>query len=546
MTNMSESKAQNAWKNFSPHNHARSNKHMTSRPSLEYAAFRHSFFILTILLIFATPWLFADDAMRKAADTKAAAVEMQTPILHSNLESSPSWKAGDPISFQNGKVVFDIQERLRYEIRENNFDFNSRGNALSITDDAFLHNRLRIGMRLKPNDWVNAYLQTQDSREIESKRPDDPGFFGSEGDQYFSLRQANVTIANYKEKPYGVTLGRQELSYGDERLIGAFDWNNIGRVFDGVRARYQQPQWNIEGFAVMPVSQYTAHFDVPDTEDRFFGAYYQTSYIPKQITELYAFFRNKTSIDSGFPTGGFNLGTDKAGIQVGTQAGDYTTIGSRIKSVPGKLGPWDYGMEIAGQLGTLISNSSDTNVPDATTSRKDLRAWAAHVMGGYTFPGKERPRLGVEYNYASGDSDPADGTSESFQNLFPTNHKFYGFMDVFAWRNMHNARAQANITLFTKLALQADYHAFWIADGSDAWFRANATTPVRGVGTGAARRDIADKFAGQELDLTFTYPVAKWWRLHGGYSHFFAGDYLHDTGAASDADFTYLISTFVF
>jgi hypothetical protein len=498
--------------------------------------------IIFSLFLFVGKNLIADDALKKAATTVS-----KEPVSSSPVEmKKPSWKPGDPISFLEGKLIFDVQERLRYENRENNFDFNSLGNALSITDDAFLLQRLRIGARYKPDDWINSYLQMQDSREIDSLRPDDPGFFGAEGDQDPSLRQANVTIANYKECPLGLTVGRQELSYGDERLVGAFDWNNIGRVFDGLKLRFQQLNWNIEGFAVMPVSQYTKHFDVPDTDDKFIGAYYQMNYIPRQITEAFVFYRNKNSTDSGFPVMGYNIGTDKPGDQVGQQAGDYVTLGTRIKSVPGKLGPWDYGLEIAGQLGSLISNSIDSNAVNSTTSRKDLEAFAAHVMGGYTLPGKERIRMGLEYDFASGDSDPTDGSNESFQNLFPTNHKFYGYMDVFAWRNMHNARAQFNVTVLEKLGLQLDYHAFWIADTSDAWFRANTVTQVRGVGAGATARDRADSFAGQELDFTFNYPLAKWVKLHGGYSHFFAGSYLHDTGAAADANFVYLQTVFQF
>ena len=485
----------------------------------------------------------ADDVLKK--NIPAPAQDVKTPVLPDNLESA-GWKPGDPISFADGKLIFDLQERLRYENRENNFDFNSRGNTLSITDGSFLLQRVRVGMRYKPDDWINSYIQMQDSREIGSNRPKDPGFFGAEGDQDPSLHQANVQIANFKECPMGVTLGRQELNYGDERLVGAFDWNNIGRVFDGAKLRFQQLNWNIEAIAVMPVSQYTKHFDVPDSDDRFFGAYYQMNYVPKQVTEAYAFFRNKTNNDSGFPTGGYNLGTDKPGDQAGTQAGDYVTLGTRMKSIPGQLGPWDYGLEATGQVGSLISNSTDSNAVNSTTSRKDLMAFAGHVMGGYTLPGKQKVRFGLEYDFASGDSDPSDGTSESFQNLFPTNHKFYGYMDLFAWRNMHDARVQFNITPVEKLALQLDYHAFWLADTSDAWFRANAVTQVRPVGSGATSRDRANNFAGQEIDFTATYPIAKWVRLHGGYSHFFAGPYLHDTGAASDADFVYLQTVFQF
>lgn len=482
----------------------------------------------------------ADDSLKTETSR-----DLKQPILETGLKpkgaaESKDWKPGDPISFYDGKLVWDVQERLRFEWRENNFDFNSSLNSLN--DDAYLLQRFRIGVRGKPNDWVNGYLQTQDSREIDSKRPDDPGLFGSEGDDPFFLRQANVTIANYKEFPFGVTIGRQELIYGDERLVGSFDWNNIGRVFDGLKMRFQQDKWNIEGFAAMPVQFYQSHFDVPDTQDRFFGVYFQSNHFDEQVTELYAFYRNKTDFEAGFPMGGSPRGTDLVGTQLGTQKGDYATLGTRIKSTPGKLGPWDYEMEAAYQNGSIVSNSTDTNIPDSTARRKNLEAYATHVAGGYTFEGEEKIRLGLEYNFASGDHDPTDNDNGSFQNLFPTNHKFYGYMDVFAWRNMHDARVQFNVTPIGKLGLQLDFHSFWIVETNDQWFRANAITPVRNVST----RGRANNHAGDELDFTVSYPLTAWCKLLAGYSHFFAGSYLADTGRADDADFAYVQTLFNF
>ena len=142
----------------------------------------------------------------------------------------------NPLSFAEGKVVFDVQERLRWEVRNNNFDFNDGVNAP--TDDNWLLQRFRLGVAIKPTDWLKIYAQAQDSREINSDRPDFPGLLGAEGDDAFDLRQGYIEIGNPKEFPLTLKAGRQILSYGDERVIGAFDWNNIGRTFDAVKFRW--------------------------------------------------------------------------------------------------------------------------------------------------------------------------------------------------------------------------------------------------------------------------------------------------------------------
>ena len=56
----------------------------------------------------------------------------------------------------------------------------------------------------------------------------------------------------------------------------------------------------------------------------------------------------------------------------------------------------------------------------------------------------------------------------------------------------------------------------------------------------------ASDYVGSEVDLTVTWAPKKWFSVQAGYSHFFAGDYLEDTGASSDADFGYVQTTFTF
>jgi hypothetical protein len=40
--------------------------------------------------------------------------------------------------------------------------------------------------------------------------------------------------------------------------------------------------------------------------------------------------------------------------------------------------------------------------------------------------------------------------------------------------------------------------------------------------------------------------ATKWIVIDAGYSHFFAGDYLRDTGPSDDADFVYVQTTLSF
>ncbi len=203
------------------------------------------------------------------------------------------------------------------------------------------------------------------------------------------------------------------------------------------------------------------------------------------------------------------------------------TLGGRFAT---KLGAWDFDGELPGQFGTY--------------GGVNHQAFALHVGGGYTWQSFYHSRLGLAYNFASGNS--SNGRNHTtFDNLFPTNHAHYGYMDFFSWQNLHNLEVTWKMTLVKKLVLRLAYHAFWLPEtDSDAWYNAG-TGKLRQAAAGQA----ADSYVGSEVDVTLKYP----WTIAGvqgavewGYSHFFTGSFVRDTGPAADANFMYMQTKFTF
>ncbi len=460
------------------------------------------------------------------------------PAFVSPVSSPPVNKAAEsnPLSFWDGRVVFDLEERMRGEVRENNRDFNSAIN--DDNDDSWLLNRFRVGLALKPISWLKLYGQTQDSREAFSDRSNIPGIHGAEGDDTFDLRQGYISLGDLKKFPFLLTVGRQAVNYGDNRLVADSKWGNFGRTFDAVRLRFEDKHYWVESFAMRPVQIERHEFDASDAEDNFFGGYFSTDLVPAQTTDFYVFYRHK---DDNQPDLDPTNKIDPQGTWNGPAA-HFATIGARVKSKADALNGWDYNGEAAFETGDLY-------VSDLNSPRSDLSAFAVHASGGYT--AKDllwQPRFGLEYDFASGDDNPRDGDSHSFQNLFPSNHEKYGFMDEFGWRNIHDLRAQVNVRPLKKLTVQLDVHAFWLATTEDYWYRSNGISTLRTkTPDGRDVRTIgASNHAGEEIDLSATYDLTKNIKLQAGYSHFFAGPYLADTGASSDADFGYVMTTFNF
>ncbi|MDB6030988.1 MAG: hypothetical protein JWM16_1326 [Verrucomicrobiales bacterium] len=437
------------------------------------------------------------------------------------------------------------QVRFRYEIRDNfgiagagatSVDFSQ--NPVAKVDNAyFLH-------RFKPHvgytaEWFSAYVEGRGSGSTGDKRNPNP-----ESDGPFDLHQAYVTLGNHKEFPLSVKVGRQELSYGDERLIGSFDWNNIGRVFDAAKLRWQTPYFAADLFSGRVSIPYDNHFNMPNDYDWFSGLYMTSKLIPKQTTDFYVLSRNTSSKSPGVlvPASG-------AAILRGPSARDIYTVGLRVKSLPLEFGNWDYSAELMGQYGHF----NDPGKPAGSDRSLEHQAFAAYVGGGYTWNETAYvPRVGLEYNFATGDSDPTDNKHETFENLFPTNHKFYGYMDLVSLQNIHNVRLMTSVKPLPRLTLQAEGHAFWLADTHDNFYAANGarrggigTTP----GTGYGINPGYSNFVGSEADLIGTYAIAPYANLQVGYGHFFRGDYIKQSLSAvgsGDANWVYIMTTFNF
>jgi hypothetical protein len=403
-------------------------------------------------------------------------------------------------------------------------------------DNTYLLLRSKLHLGYSPLPWFGAYVEARNSSSTGDDRNPNP-----ESDGALDLHQGYISLGNTVQFPLTAKIGRQELIYGDERLVGTSDWLNVPRVFDAAKLRFETKDIWVDAFVSRPVLTDDNNFNTSNDYEYFSGVYASTrTLVPRQETQLYFLARN-TGL--GSPTA--NAGaTPQAG---GATPRDIYTIGLRVKSLPGQFGGWDYEAELAGQFGRYKETVSGPSL--------DHEAFAAHVAGGYTWKNTfGTPRLGLEYNFASGDSDPTDGKHETFDNLFPTNHKSYGYMDFVSLQNIHNLRVSGTLKPTKQLTVTLDGHAFWLADTHDSFYTVTgarrgglAATPGNGYGI----NPNYSSYVGSEVDLIATYAVRPYAILQGGYGHFFVGGYVSSSlaslpGGATDTDYLYAQFTFNF
>lgn len=411
------------------------------------------------------------------------------------LTALPSWqgaRAEGKLSEVAEKVSVSGQVRVRPEFRRN---LTQAVPAVpgAREEDLSVLLRSRLGFAFDPTDHLRFFIQVQDSRDFGEEAAATAVPAGD--DEGMDLHQGYIDYANVGDSGFSFRVGRQEILLGSQRLVGNGDWFQVGRSFDGGVMTYDDDNWTLNVLAT------AANKTLAGDQTWFGGAYTTWKGFPKGVFDFYYLLLQDNDGAAGAAAGtGNTLSTH--------------TAGARIKSDPGR---WDLSMEAAAQLGKFGSNS--------------ILAYAGHAWAGYTFEDDYKPKLLVEYDYASGD-DGGNNTYSKFNNLFPTNHNKYGYMDMVTWSNMHDGRVEFSVMPSKAWKLTADYHLFMVD-------KTGAGDTFAGV-AGAAG---AGKIGGHEADLTVGYTWNQYASFLLGVSHFIPGSFLKNQGITASSDFGYVQAT---
>ncbi|XDD48380.1 alginate export family protein [Leptospira sp. WS39.C2] len=503
------------------------------------------------------------------------------PVQEPKPNPAPTWSDG----FSAGALV-----RIRPEMKYN-FDFNRNTND----NVDFTGQKIQFFVQKEFTKDVIAKVTFQDSRLWGAERGSLTGLSTANDAtrQSTDVREAFVEIKNNFGLPLHVQAGRQILRYGDERLVGSLDWTNVGRSFDGLRfkwedkffsshlfvtsvsERHSEIAGNTTNFGVK--SQYNTYLDCP-----YNGTKVCTAKIDAQRQELgdsyFTGFYNTLKPSDYFHIDLYYLGLQKEYLrtnnslvlttgEVGnpnTRAGRWDvlhTYGIRVtnKTQANKkaLQAIDYSFEYATQTGTTGRNISpkwdtfQTNVSlvDPLTNtmyqqnfyreKERYKTFAFGADIGYTI---SKLRMGVAYDVGSGDPNRTDGSIASFQNLFHTNHLFYGMADQVSWVNMKSKSVNLSYATESYGTFRIDYFAIEKHKLQDSWYdiagvaKSGASTEsisnnqydvsqvLTENGTGNNRPvSMLGRSLFREVDVKYNLPY-KNILLECGYSMIFAGD----------------------
>ncbi|HEY1087461.1 MAG TPA: alginate export family protein, partial [Archangium sp.] len=400
---------------------------------------------------------------------------MATPLDEGPLR----WRWGD-FSFGVGGQYF-----ARGEVRD------GRDFTFAQGDEAFgVDHRARLSARASFKERVGVLLEFQDVRGWGTETNTTTVMPNTGLHQGF----VDVKLTDF----FDLRVGRQELSYGEDRLIGNLDWAQAARAFDGVFFRVTASKYvTLDGFGMLlsPPSFMTATSN---------GARFHNS--GSYFTGLYARGRfGKAGVDV------YTLGLleDPGSAALGARHdNNRLTVGARGFGTVGWLS----------LLGEAAFQTGKSCTPACVQGETDdtVLAVAMAARATVTLPIVTAPYVSGEFSAASGDGTPRDGTDNGFHQLFPTGHIHLGYMDYVGWQNVVAGRGTIGFRpLGAHVWLDVWHFAAW--DPRGAWYAANGSVFV------AADPTRTNATMGTEVDLSVTVPLNPYFAIAGNVSMFFPG-----------------------
>lgn len=286
--------------------------------------------------------------------------------------------------------------------------------------------------------------------------------------------------ANYKASDtLSAKIGRQELSYGDQLVIGSLAWDNNGRSFDAMKLNFQHSNGSTDMFYSKIADNKTPSEQKDDSN--LFGLYSSWSF-NQFLKNLDLYVLNQTD--------------RKTAVR-----NELTMFGIRIK---GEVGPIFYRTENGIQKG---SDADGTNL-QGYGSQYDFEIGAG--LNGY--------KLSFEYAIAS----------ENYQQLYPTAHKFLGYADVLGRRNIEHVSVHQWGPISNKVSYALDYHVFKRKNVDKSAFKLNGATAW---GTNGDSDDI-----GNEIDLILNIKPVSLLTIQLGAALFNPGKYMKEQNGGLDED----------
>ena len=300
--------------------------------------------------------------------------------------------------------------------------------------NAYLLHRLLLNADIHVTDYARAFFQIGNMERI-----GDRGVTSTTDIDHLDLMQAFVDLR--PPSPLGdvpvFRVGREELLFGYQRLIAVREGPNVRRDFDGLRFNDHIGDATLDLLTVRPVNDNTGVFDDHTNQNQIlWGGYLTVPVGPVLKADFYELnYENEAGRYRGL------TGVEKR-----------QTFGVRLFG--GSEG-FDWNGEAALQTGTFRG--------------RDIRADMLAGVGGYTFTGLPwLPRIGLESNFASGDSSQSSAIG-TFNAMYPR-LPYFAETSLLVPANIYDVRPVLSFRPDPDVLVTFGWDTLWRASSSDGLY----------------------------------------------------------------------------
>lgn len=380
---------------------------------------------------------------------------------------------GMGISTQAQELEANLQMRPRYEYR-NGFKGLMLENELPTS---FVTQRTRLNFNFK-QEKISAKLTFQNVRtwgDVKTITNDDKN-----GVMLFEAWGQYDFNANWSSR-----MGRQVLSYDNQRIFGEIDWIQQGQSHDALVVMYKKGKNKLDLGAALNADAEGLYRDLYVTNYKNMQyAWFHTDFNALQMSLL--------ALNTGFQY--------EEPVTTDLKVDYSQTFGTYLKY---KKNKFDADLGVYGQTGKgkLVTNNTSVS------------AYNIGLNVNYAFTDKVKAGLG--YELISGkDQTDTDDKIKSFNPVFGTNHAFNGLMDYFYVGNHKNTVGLQDV--FLKFNYASDKWKFNVTPHM-FMTAADVIDPLNVTKT-------MDSYLGTEVDLVASYQLGKNIGISAGYSQMFASD----------------------
>jgi Alginate export len=400
----------------------------------------------------------------------------------------------------NLSIGGDVREQLMHTENQNFGDVPPTTKAVSVTQlwhRIMLHGDVKLGKKVRIFTQLNSTLRLFNPNpkiEIDENK--------------LGLHQTFVEL--HPSTPLSIRVGRQELSYGNNRILTFREGPNNRLAFDAVVLKWQNPSLRIDAIVAWPVFQKPEIGDDDAFKESVSGIYATKTLVAQKVfLDFHTLYFKSNRIKYNLETG------DEKRVSIGTR------LFSRNPN-------FNYEIEATYQTGSF--NSLTIN---ALSISYDLK---------YVLLKKSNLTLGLAGNYITGDKNKSDTQLNSYNLVY--SKPSFGLAAPIGASNIVNINPYIQWSPLPKLQLLTGVYFLSRQSKQDGIYTPNM------IQTRPNRKEVLFNTTTQNIGNQYVFEAAytlnNQWAFYFDTAYFTAGDFTKATGKGLPIGYYSVKSSFKF